>query len=455
VRERDEPTARGETGRGEDGISEGVYEGADFAHAGEEIAVDRESSGERESSDERDVSAERHSSRLEPLDASIDATGGTVDSHAAEAEASAVHDDAAADGVNVEPVRFAPRPPSRSWSTYLSSDLAIDLGTANTLVSVRGETEIRSEPSVVAMRVGASGNDRALAVGIEAKRMLGRTPDGICTIRPLKSGVIADFTAAEFLLRHFIETARKRRFRLLRPKVVIAVPAGITSVEKRAVRDAASTAGAREVHLIEEPMAAAIGSQLEVTKPEGSMIVDIGGGTTDVAVVSLGGIVSSKCVPIAGDAMDEAICTYVKRQFELEIGEETAERIKIQVGSAWHGAPRGSMVVKGRDLVNRVPKAIEIASHHVREAISEQIGSILHATRETLERTPAELAADLTDRGIVLTGGGAFLPGLDALLQKETGLPVVRTRDPLAAVVLGCRTCLEDPKLLETVELPG
>ncbi len=347
----------------------------------------------------------------------------------------------------------AERSSARGWAAYFSSDLAIDLGTANTLVCARGESEIRSEPSVVAMRARSSGNERALAVGIEAKRMLGRTPEGIRTMRPLKNGVIADFTAAEFLLRYFIETARKRRLRLLRPRVVIAVPAGITSVEQRAVRDAAQTAGAREVHLIEEPMAAAIGCDLAVTKPEGSMIVDIGGGTTDIAVIALGGIVSSKCVPVAGDAMDEAICTYVKRQFELEIGEETAERIKIEVGSAWHGAPQGSMVVKGRDLVDRVPKAVEISSHHVREAIAEQISAILNATRETLERTPAELAADLTDRGIILTGGGAFLPGLDVLLQKETGLPVARTQDPLAAVVLGCRRCLDDPELLETVEL--
>ncbi len=336
---------------------------------------------------------------------------------------------------------------------WFSSDLAIDLGTANTLVYARGRGIVVSEPSVVAVVRDARGPDKVKAVGQEAKEMLGRTPANIVAIRPMKDGVIADFEVAEAMLRHFIERVHNRSSSLVRPRIVIAVPSGITSVEQRAVREAALSAGAREVYLIEEPMAAAIGAGLPVTEPSGNMIVDIGGGTTEVAVISLSGIVYSNSVRVGGDKMDEAIINHVKRRYNLLIGERTAEAIKIGIGTACPTPEILSMEVKGRDLVAGVPKTLEIKSDEVLEALQEPINAVVEAVKIALERTPPELAADIVDKGIVMVGGGALLRNLDVLLREQTGLPVMLAEDPLTAVVLGTGRCLDDISLLREVTI--
>jgi len=335
---------------------------------------------------------------------------------------------------------------------FFSNDLAIDLGTANTLVYVRGKGIVLSEPSVVAVKKDVRGANKVLAVGVEAKKMLGRTPGNIVAIRPMKDGVIADFEVTEAMLRHFISKVHNSR-RLVRPRIIICVPTGITQVEKRAVKESAQSAGAREVYLIEEPMAAAIGANLPITEPTSNMVVDIGGGTTEVAVISLSGIVYSKSVRVGGDKMDEGIAQYVKRKYNMLIGESTAEQIKIQAGSAHHSTSVGEIEVKGRDLVTGIPQNIIITADEVEKAISEQVDSIVQAVRIALEQTPPELAADIVDRGIVLTGGGALLRGLDQLLREETGLPIVLVDDPLSAVVLGSGKTLDNLGVLKEVTI--
>ena len=315
-----------------------------------------------------------------------------------------------------------------------SNDLAVDLGTANTLVYVRGEGIVLNEPSIVAIH---QADHSVLAVGREAKAMLGRTPGNIIAIRPLKDGVIADFDVTEKMLHYFISKVHRRRT-LVRPRIVIGVPSGITQVEKRAVRDSAMQAGAREVYLIEEPMAAAIGAGLPIQEPGGNMIVDIGGGTTEVAVISLSGIVYSKSVRIAGDEMDEAIVQYIRKHYNLLVGERRAEEIKVTLGSAYPmGGDRRTMEVKGRDLIDGIPKTIVITDEEIREALREPVMTIVETVRTCLERTPPELAADIVDKGIVITGGGALLRGLDHLLRQETNLPVTPGDDPLSCVALG------------------
>jgi len=333
-----------------------------------------------------------------------------------------------------------------------SNDLAIDLGTANTLVYLKGKGVVVSEPSVVAVHRDGVGHKRVLAVGTEAKNMLGRTPGSIVAIRPMKDGVIADFDITEEMLRYFIRKVHDRKT-LVRPRIVICVPSGITQVEKRAVKESAESAGAREVYLIEEPMAAAIGAGLPITEASGNMIVDIGGGTTEVAVISLAGIVYAKSVRVGGDKMDEAIVQYIKRKYNLLIGDRTAESIKIEIGEAYPGEQKRCFEVKGRDLVSGIPKTQEINSDEVREALSEPINAIVEAVRNALERTPPELAADIVDKGIVLAGGGALLKNLDILLREETGLPVVIAEDPLSCVVLGSGKVLDEINLLRQVAI--
>jgi rod shape-determining protein MreB len=333
---------------------------------------------------------------------------------------------------------------------FFSNDIGIDLGTSNTLVYVRDHGIVLREPSVVAVK---AGTNVVLAVGNEAKRMLGRTPANIVAVRPLKDGVIADFEITEAMLRYFITRVSKRR-RMGRPRVVIAVPSGITEIEKRAVKDSAMHAGAREVHLIEEPMAAAIGVGLPVQDAAGNMIIDVGGGTTDVALISLSGIVFSRSVRTAGDEMDEAIVNYVKRAYNLMIGERTAEEIKIKIGSVFspeHQDKETSMEIKGRDLVAGLPKTLTITSREVREALHGPMDSIVETVRVALERCPPELASDLVDRGLMLVGGGALLRGLDQLLMKETGLPVHVAEDPLSAVAEGTGKVLSQYKFLRQV----
>ncbi len=338
-----------------------------------------------------------------------------------------------------------------------SNDLAIDLGTANTLVYLKGKGVVVSEPSVVAVQKDSMGQRKVLAVGTDAKNMLGRTPGSIVAIRPMKDGVIADFDITEEMLRYFIRKIHNRKA-LVRPRIVICVPSGITQVEKRAVKESAESAGAREVYLIEEPMAAAIGAGLPITEASGNMIVDIGGGTTEVAVISLAGIVYAKSVRVGGDKMDEAIAQHLKRKYNLLIGERTSEAIKIQIGSAYPESPSSpsenwaeTMEVKGRDLVSGIPKTLEIGAQEIREALSEPINAIVEAVRIALERTPPELAADIVDKGIVLAGGGALLRNLDQLLREETGLPVVIAEDPLSCVVLGSGKVLDELDLLKQV----
>jgi rod shape-determining protein MreB and related proteins len=334
----------------------------------------------------------------------------------------------------------------------LSDDLAIDLGTANTLIYTRGQGIVCNESSVVAVQKDARGAKRVLAVGLEAKKMLGRTPGNIVAIRPLKDGVIADFETTEAMLRYFIRKVHNRRA-LVRPRIVICVPNGITEVEKRAVKESAQLAGAREVYLMEEPMAAAIGAGLPVTEPVGNMIVDIGGGTTEVAVISLAGIVFSRSIRVGGDKMDEAIIQYIKRKYNLLIGERTAELIKITIGSAYPGDEIHTMEIKGRDLVAGVPKTVELTDEEIRDSLLESINQVVEAVRVALERTPPELASDIVDKGIVLAGGGALLRNLDVLLREETGLPVVVADDPLTAVVMGAGKALDELSFLKEVAM--
>ncbi len=331
-----------------------------------------------------------------------------------------------------------------------SNDLAIDLGTANTLVYAKGEGIVLSEPSVVAVHRDARGTKKVLAVGAEAKKMLGRTPGNIEAVRPLRDGVIADFDITEVMLRHFIQRVHNRRT-LIRPRIIVSIPSGITQVERRAVRETVESAGAREVYLIEEPMAAAIGAGLPIMDPISSMVVDIGGGTTEVAVISLAGIVYSKSVRCAGDRIDEEIVQYLKRKYSLLIGERSGEIIKTTIGSAFPDNEIRKVDVKGRDLISGIPKIIEANSEEVREAIMEPISLIVDAVKDALENAPPELAGDIVDRGITLTGGGALLRNLDLLLKEETGLPVTVAEDPLSTVVRGAGMALDHMNLLKEV----
>ncbi len=334
---------------------------------------------------------------------------------------------------------------------FFSSDLAIDLGTANTLLYVKGKGIVLSEPSVVAVRVDNRTKNRIISVGDDAKKMLGKTPGNIIAIRPMRDGVIADFEVTEVMLRHFIHKVHNGRS-FVRPRIVIAVPSGITQVEKRAVRESAESAGAREVFLIEEPMAAAIGAGLPITEPTCNMIVDIGGGTTEVAVISLAGIVFSKSIRVAGDKMDDSIAQHIKRKYNLLIGERSAEIIKQTIGSAYPDPDNVETIdVKGRDLASGIPKILSIDSEEIRLAISEQIDAIIEIVKLALEQTPPELAADIVDRGIVLTGGGSLLKNLDVLIREETNLPVTVTDDPLSTVALGSGAALDDIEMLKQV----
>ncbi len=333
--------------------------------------------------------------------------------------------------------------------SFLSSDLAIDLGTANTLVYAKGKGVVVSEPSIVAVnRV----TGKVEAVGKDAKDMLGRTPGNIVAIRPMKDGVIADFEITEKMLSHFIRRAHNRNT-LVRPRIIIGIPSEVTQVEKRAVKDSALKAKASEVYLVDQAMAAAIGAGLPITEPSGNMVVDIGGGTTDIAVISLAGIVYSKSVRVAGNEMDEAIIQYIKKKYNLLIGERTSEQIKLEIGSAYPLDEPLTMEIKGRDLIEGIPKTLTITDAEIREALSEPISLIVNAVRVALERTPPELSADIVDRGIVLTGGGSLLKNLDRLLREETGLPVSVAEDPLSSVVLGTGKMLSDFELLRKISL--
>lgn len=331
-----------------------------------------------------------------------------------------------------------------------SNDLAIDLGTANTLVYVKGKGIVSNEPSVVAIQKDERGGKKILAVGNEAKKMLGRTPGNIVAVRPMKDGVISDFDVTGAMLRYFITRAHNRKS-LIRPRMIICVPSGITQVEKRAVKESAAQAGAREIYLIEEPMAAAIGAGLPVSEAWGNMIVDIGGGTVEVAVISLSGIVYSQSLRVAGDKMDEAIVNYIKRKHNLLIGERTAEMIKITIGTAYPEDAIKTADVKGRDLMLGVPKTMEISSEEIMVALQEPVKAIIEVVKVALERIPPELAADIVDKGIVLVGGGALLRNLDMLIREETGLPVVVPDDPLTCVVLGSGNALDELDLLKDV----
>lgn len=333
-----------------------------------------------------------------------------------------------------------------------SNDLAIDLGTANTIVYVKDKGIVLNEPSVVAVHQDSRGMKKVLAVGNEAKNMLGRTPGNIVAIRPMRDGVIADFDITEAMLKHFILSVHNRKS-LVRPRIIISVPSGITQVERRAVRETVESAGAREIYLIEEPMAAAIGAGLPVAEPTSSMVVDIGGGTTEVAVISLAGIVYSKSVRVAGDKIDEAIVQYMKRKHNLLIGDRTAELIKMEIGCAYPFDEIKVGSIKGRDLISGIPKITETNSEEIREAINEQITFIVDAIKDTLENSPPELAGDIVDRGIVLTGGGALLHNIDILVREETGLPITITDDPLSAVARGAGMALDQISVLKDIAL--
>jgi rod shape-determining protein MreB len=326
---------------------------------------------------------------------------------------------------------------------FLSSEISVDLGTANTLIYVKGRGIVLNEPSVVALD---RDSREILAVGLEAKRMLGRTPEGIIAVRPLKDGVIADFEVTERMLRDFLSRVLRHRFMPVRPKVLISVPSGITEVEKRAVRDSAESAGAKEVYLVAEPMAAAIGVGLPVETPTGNMVIDIGGGTTEIAVIALSGIVADTSIRVGGDEIDEAIVQFLKKSYNLLIGEATAEQVKMMIGSAYPSDNGDEeMEVKGRDIVSGIPKTVRITSTEVREAIQEPVAAVVDAVRQALERTPPELASDIVDRGIVMTGGGALLKGLDQLLRENTNLPINVDEEPLTCVVRGTGRILDDP----------
>jgi rod shape-determining protein MreB len=332
---------------------------------------------------------------------------------------------------------------------WFSNDLAIDLGTANTLVYVKGKGIVINEPSVVAIE---KKTGQVIAVGGDAKKMLGRTPGNIVAIRPMKDGVIADFEIAEKMLRHFITRAHNRNT-FVRPRIIICVPSKITQVEQRAVKDSAELAGAREVYLIEEPIAAAIGAGLPIAEPSGNMVVDIGGGTTDVAVISLAGIVYSESVKVAGDKMDDFIMSYIKRKYNLLIGDHMAELIKFEVGSAYPQDDRKTFMIKGRDLISGIPRTLVIDDAEIREALAEPIGAIVNAIKIALENTPPELAGDIIDRGIVLTGGGSLLRGMDVRLREETNLPIITVDNPLTTVVLGTGKALDQIDLLRRVSI--
>jgi rod shape-determining protein MreB len=333
---------------------------------------------------------------------------------------------------------------ARSNPLALGRDIAIDLGTANTLIYVRGQGVVLNEPSVVALDVS---DGKPVAVGHEAKRMMGRTPGHIRAVRPLKDGVIADFDVCEKMLRYFIQKVHSSRWS--KPRMLICVPSGITGVEQRAVQDAAEFAGARKpVHIIEEPMAAAIGADLAVHEPSGNMIVDIGGGTTEVAVISLGGIVTAQSLRIAGDELDESLLAYLKKEFSLAVGERTAEEIKIQMGSAWPFEEEMTADIRGRDLISGLPRTISLSTDHVREAISEPVAAIVDAVRTTLDKTPPELAADIMHQGITITGGGALLAGIDRRLAHETGMPINIANEPLYSVVIGSGRALENIEMM-------
>ncbi len=333
-----------------------------------------------------------------------------------------------------------------------SNDLAIDLGTANTLVYAKAGGILINERSVDDFENNFRGGpNRILAVGKEAKEMLGRTPGSIVAIRPMKDGVIADFEVAQAMLKHFISKSTEKRT-LIRPRIIICIPFGVTQVERRAVKESAESAGAREVYLIEEPMAAAIGAGLPISEPSGNMIVDIGGGTTEVAVISLGGIVCSKSIKVAGDKFDEAIINYMRKKYNLAIGERTAENIKISIGTATVTEKLKYMEVKGRDLLSGSPKTVEISSEEVREALEEPVSMVVDAIKQTLEKTPPELASDIVDNGIVMAGGGSLLSNLDQLIREKTELPVMLADDPLTCVVLGSGKALSDPKFLRALD---
>jgi len=337
---------------------------------------------------------------------------------------------------------------SRPASTaFLGRDMAVDLGTANTLVYVRGRGVVLNEPSVVALNTTTGG---ILAVGTEAKRMIGRTPAGITAIRPLRDGVIADFETTERMLRYFIQKVHKRRH-FAKPRIVVCVPSGITGVEQRAVKDAGYQAGARKVYIIEEPMAAAIGAGLPVHEPTGNMVVDIGGGTTEVAVISLGGIVTSQSIRTGGDKLDQAIITYVKKEYSLMLGERTAEDIKIAVGSAFPRPDEPHAEIRGRDLVSGLPKTIVVSAEEVRKALEEPVNAIIDSVKTTLDKCPPELSSDIMDRGIVLTGGGALLRGLDERLRHETAMPIHIADNPLDSVAIGAGRCVEEFEALQQV----
>lgn len=333
--------------------------------------------------------------------------------------------------------------------SFIGRDMAIDLGTANTLVYVRGKGIVLNEPSVVAVNTNTGG---ILAVGSEAKKMIGRTPGNIVAIRPLKDGVIADFEITERMLRYFILKIHRRRY-LARPRVVVCVPSGITGVERRAVIEASAQAGARQVHIIEEPMAAAIGAGLPVHEATGNMVVDIGGGTTEVAVISLGGIVTAQSIRVAGDELDNAIVQHIKKEYSLLLGERSAEQIKMSIGSAFalEGEKDDHAEIRGRDLVSGLPKTVVISAAEVREAIDEPVNSIIDAVKTTLDQCPPELAGDVMDRGIVLTGGGALLRGMDERLRRETGMPIHIAENPLDSVALGSGKCVEEFEALQQV----
>nr|WP_308209169.1 rod shape-determining protein [Actinoallomurus purpureus] len=334
--------------------------------------------------------------------------------------------------------------------SFLGRDMAVDLGTANTLVYVRGRGIVLNEPSVVAINTNTG---KIVAVGIEAKRMIGRTPGNIVAVRPLKDGVIADFDVTERMLRYFIQKVHKRRH-FAKPRIVVAVPSGITGVEQRAVKEAGYQAGARRVYIIEEPMAAAIGAGLPVHEPTGNMVVDIGGGTTEVAIISLGGIVTSQSIRVGGDELDQAIISYAKKEYSLMLGERTSEEIKMAIGSAYPFDDEPHAEIRGRDLVSGLPKTIVISAEEIRRAIEEPVNTVVDAVKTTLDKCPPELSGDIMDRGIALTGGGALLKNIDERLREETGMPIHMVDNPLDSVVLGSGKCVEDFEALRQVLVP-